>query len=172
MPHGTDPLIERLNRHDEAGFVAEVGALYEHSPWIAALAWHHRPFADRDSLREAMQRIVRDASRARQLDLIRAHPDLAGRLARASTLTSHSAHEQGGLGLDRLSDEEYDRFDRLNAAYRTRFGMPFIIAVRAQTRDGVMTAFETRLRHDPEAEIASALEQIDRIAAFRLADLI
>lgn len=171
MPQVADTLIERLNRQDEAGFVAEVGPLYEHSPWIAALAWHGRPFADRDSLHAAMQDIVRKASPARQLDLIRAHPDLAGRLARAGTLALHSAQEQSGLGLDRLSDEEYDRFDRLNAAYRTRFGMPFIIAVRGQTRDSVMAAFEARLRHDREAEVATALEQVGRIAAFRLADL-
>jgi 2-oxo-4-hydroxy-4-carboxy-5-ureidoimidazoline decarboxylase len=166
-----DPLIERLNRQDEAGFVSEVGALYEHSPWIAALAWHERPFSDRQALSDAMQRIVRNAPRAQQLALIRAHPDLAGKLARAGALASHSTSEQSGLGLDRLSDAEYEQFDRLNNAYRARFGLPFVIAVRAQTRQSVLAAFEARLAHEPEVEIATAIEEIGRIAAFRLADL-
>ena len=166
-----DPLIERLNRQDEAGFVAEVGTLYEHSPWVASLAFAGRPFADRDALHATMQRIVREAPRARQLDLIRAHPDLAGRLARAGALGTHSAGEQSGLGLDRLGDDEYERFDRLNRAYRSRFEFPFVIAVRGQTRASVLAAFETRLAHDHETEIAGALEEIGRIAGFRLADL-
>ena len=173
MDDGTaDHLIERLNRHDEAGFVDEVGSLYEHSPWIAALAWQRRPFPDRGTLHETMQRIVGEAPRARQLDLIRAHPDLAGRLARAGGLGAHSAGEQTGLGLDRLGDLEYERFDRLNRAYRARFGFPFIIAVRGHTRESVLDAFEVRLRHDEEYEIAVALDEIGRIAGFRLGDLV
>ena len=151
--------------------MAEIGTLYEHSPWIAAEAWRQRPFGDRAALLEAMRRVVRAASGSRQLELIRAHPDLAGKFARAGTLGSHSASEQGGLGLARLDDQAFERFDRLNAAYRSRFGIPFVIAVRAQTRDGVLAAFETRLRHDRETEIATALDEIDRIAGFRLADL-
>jgi 2-oxo-4-hydroxy-4-carboxy-5-ureidoimidazoline decarboxylase len=167
-----DALVQRLNRQDEAGFVREVGALYEHSPWVAVLAFRHRPFADRNALCDRMQQVVRDAPRAQQLALIRAHPDLAGRLARAGALAAHSTGEQSGLGLDRLSDAEYERFDRLNNAYRARFGMPFVIAVRAQTRQSVLAAFEARLQHDPETEIATAIEEIGRIAAFRLADLV
>ena len=165
------PLIERLNRSSEAEFIAEVGALYEHSPWIAALAWHKRPFSDRAALHEAMLKVVHGASREQQLKLIRAHPDLAGRLARAGALAAHSTSEQSGLGLDRLSDADYDRFDRLNTAYQARFGIPFIIAVRAQTRESVMAAFELRLGHDQEAEIATALDEIGKIAKFRLDDL-
>lgn len=172
MDHGIpDRFIERLNERDEAGFVAEVGSLYEHSPWIAALAFRGRPFADRRAVHETMQRIVRDAPRVRQLDLIRAHPDLAGRLARAGALGMHSATEQGGLELDRLGDDEYERFDQLNRAYRARFDFPFIIAVRGQTRASVITAFKARLGHDAETEIGTALDEIGRIAAFRLADL-
>ncbi len=165
------PLIERLNQSDEASFVIKVGPLYEHSPWIAALAWPNRPFEDLDSLHEAMQQIVRDAPHTRQLELIRAHPDLAGRLARAGALASNSTSEQSGLGLDRLSDEDYARFDRLNTAYQARFGIPFIIAVRAQTRESVLAAFEIRLGHDQETEIATALDEIGKIARFRLGDL-
>ena len=171
MDHRPDPLVERLNRQDEAAFVAELGTLYEHSPWVAALAFRLRPFTDRPALHRAMQRVVGEAPRARQLDLIRAHPDLAGRLARAGALGTHSAGEQGGLGLDRLGDDEYERFDRLNRAYRSRFDFPFIIAVRGHTRASVLAAFESRLAHDPETEIAAALDEIGRIAGFRLTDL-
>jgi 2-oxo-4-hydroxy-4-carboxy-5-ureidoimidazoline decarboxylase len=165
------PLIERLNQADEASFVAEVGPLYEHSPWIAVLAWRDRPFEDRDALHGIMQRIIQSAPRERQLELIRAHPDLAGRLARAGALASNSTSEQSGLGLDRLSDDEYARFDRLNTAYQAHFGIPFIIAVRAQTRESVLAAFEIRLGHDQETEIATALDEIGKIARFRLGDL-
>ena len=168
---GSDRFVARLNRQDEAGFLVEVGALYEHSPWIAALAFPLRPFADRQALHATMQRIVNQASRARQLGLIRAHPDLAGRLARAGSLGTHSTAEQGSLGLDRLEDGEYERFERLNLAYRARFGFPFVIAVRGHTRASVIAAFEARLRHDPETEIATALDEIGRIAGYRLADL-
>ena len=166
-----DPLIERLNRQEEAGFVAEIGLLYEHSPWVAVLAYGARPFPDRGTLHGTMQRLVREAPRARQLDLIRAHPDLAGRLARAGGLGAHSAGEQTGLGLDRLGDLEYERFDRLNRAYRARFAFPFIIAVRGHTRESVLDAFEVRLGHDVETEISIALDEIGRIAGFRLGDL-
>ena len=166
-----DPLIERLSRLDQPGFVAEIGPIYEHSPWIAAEAWRQRPFSDRPALLRATRRVVHSAPRHRQLELIRAHPDLAGKFARAGTLGSHSAAEQGGLKLDRLDDDAFERFDRLNASYRERFGIPFVIAVRAQTRDSIIAAFETRLRHDHETEIATALDEIERIAGFRLADL-
>ena len=166
-----ETLIEQLDRGDQAGFVARLGSLYEHSPWVAAEAWPRRPFGDRPGLHAALQQAVLDAPEARQLALIRAHPDLAGRLARAGALQAHSTGEQQGLGLDRLSDDEYDRFDRLNTAYRTRFGFPFIIAARAHTRASVLDAFERRLGNDPDQERAAALAEIGRIAWFRLQDL-
>ncbi len=166
-----DRLIERPGRLDQADFASEIGTLHEHSPWIAAEAWHQRPFADRTALLEATRRVVRAATRPQQLALIRAHPDLAGKFARAGTLGPQSAREQGGLGLDHLDEVEFERFDRLNAAYRDKFGIPFVIAVRAQTREGIVAAFETRLQHDPETEIVTALDEIDRIAGFRLSAL-
>lgn len=166
-----DPLLDILNRGDRDGFVGRLGTLYEHSPWIAEAAWLQRPFADRPALHAAMQSIVLDAGESRQLALIRAHPDLAGKLARAGILEAHSTGEQQGLGLDRLSDAQYEQFDRLNTAYRVRFGFPFIIAVRAQTRDSVLAAFGQRLANDPDAERATALTEIGRIAWFRLQDL-
>ena len=164
--------IEHLNTLDRDNFVAATGALYEHSPWIAALAWERRPFADATDLHNAMQQAVRAASPARQLQLIRAHPDLAGRLARSGALDPHSAAEQGGLGLDRLSDLEFDRFDALNSAYLERFGFPFVIAIRGQTRARIVDAFATRLRHDRSTEIETALAEIGKIAALRLSDLL
>ncbi len=166
-----DPLIDWLNQGDRAGFVARIGTLYEHSPWVAAEAWAHRPFHDRSGLHAALQRAVLDAPEAAQLALIRAHPDLAGRLARAGGLQRHSTGEQQGLGLDRLEDDEYDRFDRLNTAYRTRFGFPFIIAARAHTRASVLEAFARRSGNDPDQERRAALDEIGRIAWFRLQEL-
>lgn len=167
-----DPLLDALNRADRETFVARIGPLYEHSPWIAAQAWSSRPFASRDALHAVLQGIVETAPEPAQLALIRAHPDLAGKLARAGALEPHSAGEQHGLGLDRLPDETFERFDRLNTAYRDRFGFPFVIAVRAQTRDSVLAAFDTRLGHTPERERRTALAEIGKIARFRLMDLI
>jgi 2-oxo-4-hydroxy-4-carboxy-5-ureidoimidazoline decarboxylase len=167
-----DPLLDALNRADYEFFVARIGPLYEHSPWIAAQAWSLRPFASRDALHAILQGIVEAAPEPAQLALIRAHPDLAGKLARAGGLEPHSAGEQHGLGLDRLPGEAFERFDRLNTAYRDRFGFPFIIAVRAQTRDSVLAAFDTRLGNTPEQERRTALAEIGKIARFRLMDLI
>lgn len=166
-----DPLIARLGRSDRDDFVNVLGALYEHSPWVAHDTWPLRPFADRTELHDAMQSIVLAAGEMRQLALIRAHPDLAGKLARAGALHPHSTGEQQGLGLDRLPDAEYEQFDRLNRAYRERFGFPFIIAVRAQTRASVLAAFGERLGNDPDRERRAALAEIGRIAWFRLQDL-
>ena len=166
-----DPLIAAINDTDRDGFVDRLGVLYEQSPWVTDAAWPHRPFADRPALHAVLQSVVATADATRQLALIRAHPDLAGRLARAGTLEAHSTGEQKGLGLDRLSDSEYERFDRLNTAYRARFGFPFIIAVRAHTRESVIAAFERRLANDVGQERQAALAEIDRIAWFRLQDL-
>lgn len=167
----TDELMAWIETCDRDGFVRRLGTLYEHSPWIADAAWAHRPFGSREALHACLQAVVMQAGEDRQLALIRAHPDLAGRLARAGSLLAHSKGEQQGLGLDRLPDAEYERFDRLNTAYRDRFGHPFIIAVRAQTRDSVLAAFEQRLGNDADQERRTALDEIGRIAWFRLQDL-
>ena len=166
-----DALAARLSLLDRPGFVATLGTLYEHSPWVAARAWERRPFDDLRGLHGAMQQTVLDAPPERQLALVRAHPDLGGRLARAGRLLAHSAREQAGLGLDRLGEEEYRRLDRLNAAYRARFGMPFVIAVRGRSRKDVTDALESRLGHDARTEVATALDEIGRIAWSRLCDL-
>ena len=140
---------------DREAFVARNGALFEHSPWVADAAWEEGPFADDAALLAAMVAAVRRAPRERQLALIRAHPDLAGRAAVAGELTADSAREQASAGLDRLTPEEYRAFTRTNAAYRERHGFPFVICAR---------------EHDTDAEIEVALAEIAKIARLRLED--
>jgi len=160
--------IDNLNDASQSAFVATLGAIYEHSPWIAERAWQKRPFEEAGALKAAMAQVVAEASVAEQLGLVRAHPDLAGRLALAGALAPASAVEQAGLGLDRLSDAEFELFERLNTAYRERFGFPFVIAVKRHTRASVLDAFRVRIEHDPDEELRTALAEIDAIAGFRL----
>ncbi len=161
-----------LNASDRAGFVDALSAIFEHSPWVVDRAWQRRPFAAADDLMTAMLAVVETASDDEKLALIRAHPDLAGKAARAGALTEHSALEQADVGLDRLSDEEYARFHRLNDAYKARFGFPFVIAVRGHNRETILAAFATRLQNDQGSEIAEALHNIGLIAQFRLEDML
>jgi 2-oxo-4-hydroxy-4-carboxy-5-ureidoimidazoline decarboxylase len=156
----------------KAGFVASLGGIYEHSPWVAEQAASERPFASREQLADRMRAAVVNAGDSAKLALIRAHPDLAGKLARAGALSAESTREQAGLGLDRLSDAEFERFSDLNTRYRERFGFPFVICVRLTDRPGILAAFERRLEHDAAAEMAEALLQIHHIARLRLGDLV
>jgi 2-oxo-4-hydroxy-4-carboxy-5-ureidoimidazoline decarboxylase len=160
--------IAAANALDRDAFVAVFGAVFEHSPWVAEQAFARRPFADRYALHLAMVAAVREAARDAQLALIRAHPDLGTRLA----LSDASTAEQAGAGLDRLDAESFAQFHRLNDAYRARFGFPFIIAVRQHSRATILAAFERRLRHDVETEIAEALAQIEIITRLRLETLV
>ena len=161
-----------LNEAAAEDFVAALGAVFEHSPWIAEAARAARPFASRQALHEAMLAVIDRAGEAAQLALIRAHPDLAGKAARAGALGAHSSREQAGAGLDRLSDPEFERFHRLNRAYRERFGFPFVIAVRDHTKKSILDAFQARLANDPAAERAEALRNIGLIGQFRLFELV
>ncbi len=161
-----------LNDGDLSGFVDALGAIFEHSPWIAERAWNRRPFGAADDVMNAMLSVVESASDDEKIALIRAHPDLAGKAARAGTLTEHSTVEQAGVGLDRLSDEKFDLFHRLNDAYKSQFDFPFVIAVRDHTRETILAAFETRLKNDQAAELAEALRNIGLIARFRLDNLL
>jgi len=161
-----------LNRMSRADFTAALGAVFEHSPWVAEAAFSAAPFATIDGLHEAMAAAVRAAPAEQQLALIRAHPDLAGKAARAGAMTASSVAEQASAGLLSLSEAEFARFHRLNAAYRERFGFPFIIAVRRHTKESLFTAFEERLTHSREAEIDTALSQIFDIARLRLDTLL
>jgi len=164
--------LEDLNRASHDELERALGGIFEHSPWIAARAAEARPFASVEALHAAMVTVVRRASREEQLALLRAHPDLAGRAARAGALTNASAAEQSSAGLDRLDDDEYERFGRLNAAYRQKFGFPFVIAVRRHDKKQILAAFETRLGHTQAQEVEAALAQVFEIARLRLAGLI
>lgn len=149
-------------------FVRRYAGVYEHSPWVAETAANAGPTADPVA---AMRVVVEAAPRARQLALLRAHPDLAGRLAVAGDLTDRSAAEQHGAGLDHCTPSEFAAFQDLNRRYRERFGFPFILAVRGHDRAAILAAFRRRLDNNPETEFRTALDQVHRIAAFRIADL-
>ncbi|WP_299451352.1 allantoate amidohydrolase [uncultured Pigmentiphaga sp.] len=167
--------LDVLNATSAARFVQFLDGLYEHSPWVLERTAAKRPFASVAALKYALAQTVREASREEQLALIRAHPELAGRAAVAGQLTEDSAGEQARAGLTQCTPEEFELLQQLNAAYNSRFGFPFIIAVRGPTGAGlsrydIMAAMERRLRNAPDQEFAEALRQIDRIAEIRLAD--
>ncbi len=164
-----------LASHTEADFVARFGGIYESSPWVAREAWRSGLGGiadDIDALAERLAAAVEDADASRQLALIRAHPDLAGRAAVAGRLTADSTAEQASAGLDQCTPEEYERFQALNAAYRARFGFPFVMAVRGSTRADILAAFDERLRNDERAEFRRALDEIHRIARLRLEQMV
>ena len=164
--------LAQLNAMPDGEFVSVLGGIYEHSDWVPKRVVQQRPFPDPVSLKQAMSQAVDQASDEEKLTLIRAHPDLAGKLARAGALTEESTREQAGLGLDRLSDVEYEAFSVKNESYRQKFGFPFIICARLTTKQGVLDAFEKRLKNTREEEISEALFQIHQIARLRLEDLL
>jgi 2-oxo-4-hydroxy-4-carboxy-5-ureidoimidazoline decarboxylase len=164
--------VPEANRLDREEFVRKFGSVYERSPWVAERAWREHPFEASEDLSRALWRAVDEASRGRQLDLIRAHPDLAGKAAVAGELTPQSEREQSSAGLDRLSPEEYERFTDVNAAYREKFGFPMVVYVREHTKDSILTQAEARLANTRERELETALEEIQKIAASRLQELI
>ena len=153
-------------RRDE--FVARYGGVYERSPWVAEAVFDDRGVPAPADLAAQMAAAVDNAPRARQLELIRAHPDLAGRAAVAGDLTAESSDEQRSARLDRCTPEQYERFQSLNAAYHDKFGFPFVMAVRNSNRDEILAAFERRLANEREAEFATALREIHTIARLRL----
>jgi 2-oxo-4-hydroxy-4-carboxy-5-ureidoimidazoline decarboxylase len=160
--------LEQLNAANTDDFVAALASVYENSPWVAAAVAGRRPFASLVSLDAEMAAAVRNAPPAQRLALIKLHPDLAGKAARAGDMTAESKSEQGGAGLDRLSDAEYALFQRLNDAYRQKFAIPFIVCVRRHTRDSILRQYEKRLQNTSEAEVEAALGEIFRIASLRL----
>jgi len=163
--------LARLNAASAEEFVATLGGIYEHSDWVARRVLGQRPFASLEHLQLAMRQAVDSATAEEELVLIRSHPDLAGKLARAGALTDESTREQAGLGLDRLSDEEYESFSRKNESYREKFGFPFIICARLTTKQGVLDAFVMRLGNSRDLEISEAMVQIHEIARLRLEDI-
>ncbi|QBB70441.1 2-oxo-4-hydroxy-4-carboxy-5-ureidoimidazoline decarboxylase [Pseudolysobacter antarcticus] len=164
--------LEQLNRMSVDEFVAALGGIFEHSPWVAQRAAAARPFISREDLHAAMCSAVAAATADEQLALIRAHPELAGRAAIRNELTQHSIREQRGAKLDECSAEEFAQLQTMNAAYNARFGFPFVLAVRGHDRQSILAAFAQRLQHEVDHERTTALRQIERIAAFRLADTI
>ena len=164
MPH----TLSQLNALSVVEFTSALGAVFEHSPWIAERAAARRPFASVDGLHAAMCAIVSSATPDAQLALLHAHPDLVGRIV----LTAESKGEQAAAGLTDLSPEEIARFDRYNREYKTRFDFPFIICARLNKKDVILAAFPIRLQNTAEAERETALAEIYKIARLRLADLI
>jgi len=153
---------------DREAFVAAYGALFEHSPWVAEDAYERGPYPDREALEAGLAEAMYAAPRDRQLALVRAHPDLAGKAAIEGTLTPDSEREQSSAGLDRLTPDEYEALTGANAAYRERFGFPFVICVRDHDKDSILAASRERLDNDPETELRTALGEIARIAHHRL----
>jgi len=165
--------LAELNASNRAAFVGAVGEVFEHTPWVAELAHAARPFASVAALHDAMMQAVRDAPREQQLAFLRGHPELAGKIARAGAMTAESKAEQGGLGLDRLSDADFTRLERANAAHAKKFGFPFIVCVRRhKSAESILAAFEQRVGNDPETEFAAALTEIGHITRLRLEDRI
>lgn len=160
--------VHQLNSLTQAQFVALLGGVFEHSAWVAEQAWVQRPFSNIDALHRAMVRVVQTARLAEQLDLLLAHPELAGRAAQQGELTAASTQEQSRAGLNALMPEEMARIMLLNSAYRERHGFPFIVCVGQHTKDSIFMEFERRANNATPFEIQEALDQVAHIAQLRL----
>ncbi|MBY0508002.1 MAG: 2-oxo-4-hydroxy-4-carboxy-5-ureidoimidazoline decarboxylase [Bryobacteraceae bacterium] len=160
--------MQEVNGLAPLEFVERVGWVFEHTPWVAERALAGRPYATLSDLHAAMWQKVQSATREEQLALLRAHPDLGAR----ARMSDASQGEQAGAGLDRLTAEEFARLQAANAAYREKFGFPFLFAVKGSTKHDILESIERRVYGDWETEFATALEQVFRIAGFRLADTI
>jgi OHCU decarboxylase len=160
--------IDQVNHLSDAEFEATFGALFQGPPWIAAEVARMRPFDSLYAMRHAFHSVLFDAPEERQRELIRSYPDLAAKVA----LGPESRRDQAWAGLDRLTPEEYERFDRLNEAYRAKFGFPFIVCVRENTKETILASFERRLENTPRQEQMAALVEIAKIANLRLLDLV
>jgi 2-oxo-4-hydroxy-4-carboxy-5-ureidoimidazoline decarboxylase len=156
--------IPELNTCNRDQFVAALGWIFEDSPWVAERAWDQRPFSSIRQLHAAMVAAVDSATRDEQLTLLRAHPDLGTR----ARMSDASSGEQAGVGLDRLTAANFERLQRLNGAYREKFGYPFLFAVTGSTTQQILAALEDRVSKSPEEEFVEALRQVARIAEFRL----
>jgi len=167
--HPKTPL-KRLNQMNAHGFVRTIGHVFEHSPWIAEQAFRAHPFHSVAELHQKLCDTVKQASDEQKLALIRAHPDLVGRMAQP--LTPQSQSEQAAAGLTQLTDDEREAFSAYNEAYREQFGFPFVICARENKKGAILAAFPRRLRHTREREIDVALDEICKIAHLRLLDTV
>jgi OHCU decarboxylase len=169
------PATERPSAMPEDQFVEAFGGIFEHSPWIAKRAYALELGPTHDTalgVHSALTRVFRAASEEERLGVLTAHPDLAGKLAEAERLTAESTAEQASVGLDHLTDDERNAFSELNDAYTSKFGFPFIIAVRDNTKASIMEAFQRRAGHDRDTEFAEACRQVERISELRLRELL
>ncbi|WP_375411405.1 2-oxo-4-hydroxy-4-carboxy-5-ureidoimidazoline decarboxylase [uncultured Bradyrhizobium sp.] len=164
--------LSDLNACSTDDFVTALANIFEYSPWIAEQAASARPFAGVTQLFEEMKAVVARAPGELRLALIKAHPDLASKTQRAAGLTTESNAEQNSVGLDRLSDAEYEAFERVNNAYRAKFGFPYVVCVRRHSKDSILRDFERRLPNDATTEAAASIEEISRIAALRLDQMV
>jgi 2-oxo-4-hydroxy-4-carboxy-5-ureidoimidazoline decarboxylase len=164
--------LEELNAMAAEDFVAAIGDVFEHAPWIAAAAAELRPFATVTALHAAMCAVLAAASADVQRTFLNGHPDLGGTTSRKRAMAAFSAEEQGEVGLDRLDEARFATFERLNTAYRERFGIPFLICVRRHTRSSILTQFARRLENHPANELAAALAEISLITRLRIAGLV
>jgi 2-oxo-4-hydroxy-4-carboxy-5-ureidoimidazoline decarboxylase len=160
--------LQEINFFDQSHFVEALSPLFEGPPWIVEDAWQRRPFATLNDLYQTLCTIMYEAPVERQVELLRAHPDLVGRAALAGTLSPSSTDEQVAAGLGNLSPEEIATFTRLNAAYAERFGFPFVICARENKKESILTGFASRLQHTREQEITIALAEVAKICALRL----
>jgi 2-oxo-4-hydroxy-4-carboxy-5-ureidoimidazoline decarboxylase len=166
------PSIAEVDAMDAETFVATLGSVAEHSPWVALEAWRRRPFGSVAALQLAFEAAMRGAPRERRLELLRAHPELAGREAAAGELTGASAREQGAARLDRLAPGELAALTKLNSDYGARFGFPFVVCVREHSVESLLAWGQARLARDPDAEAATALAEVGKIVGLRLRELV
>lgn len=164
--------LRELNEMPREEAVAECGGFFENSPWIVEEALTDRPFTTVEEFHTACMEVIRNADETARVELIRAHPDLVGRLAREGRLTRESTEEQAAAGLDALSREEIDAFERYNGAYKERFGFPFVICARRNRKEAILEAFPRRLEQERSQEIETAIREIGEIAGLRMADII
>jgi 2-oxo-4-hydroxy-4-carboxy-5-ureidoimidazoline decarboxylase len=157
-----------INAMDQTAFVQKFGGIFENSPWVAEKAWEKRPFATLNEMHAAMVAVAKYAPATAQLALLQSHPDLAGKEAQAGTMTASSVSEQASAGLNALSHDEMTQISDLNAAYKKKFGFPFIIAVRMHTKEGILFEFNRRLQNDTQTEFANDLQNVYVITRLRL----
>jgi 2-oxo-4-hydroxy-4-carboxy-5-ureidoimidazoline decarboxylase len=164
--------LREINNMGREEFTAALGSIFEGPPWIAAEAWHARPFKSVEELHAAMCAVMYDAPQEQQVALIAAHPDLVGKAALAGTLSPESTREQAAAGLDHLTPTQVADLNRLNAAYREKYGFPFVVCARENKLNTILQGFDTRLNNTRDEEIRTALDEIAKIARLRLNDKI
>lgn len=160
--------LNSINELNKVEFIQKLGWVYEHSPWIAERSWEYKPFISLEDLKQKMEVVVQNASLSEQLQLIKAHPDLAARIDMAEA----SVKEQSAAGLNSLSPDEYEEFHALNNQYKEKFGFPFIFAVRGSDKTVIKAEMKRRIGLDQANELKEAIKQIHLIASHRLSDFI